>query len=34
MLMGAIIGGALGVVIYLIQNQQKKKKESETIDKE
>lgn len=32
MLMGAIIGGVVGLIVYFIQNQQKKKKDSETLD--
>ena len=32
MLMGAIIGGVVGLVIFVIQQQQKKKNEANTID--
>lgn len=32
MLMGAVIGGVAGLVIYLIQQNQKKKQESATLD--
>lgn len=32
MLMGALIGGVVGLIVYLIQNQQKKKKDNQTLD--
>lgn len=34
MLMGAAIGAVAGLVIYLIQQQQKKKQDANTIDSE